>query len=107
MIAAGAYGIFLLFVMDRMAAGISLISPPTLILLLLAISPVAYVAYLGLTSRVWLLTLIPLLLYGAYATFSMGFVSTSSTSALGLIFIPMIQWAFVGFVLIVKSFAKA
>ncbi|QZD91865.1 hypothetical protein K3162_09905 [Qipengyuania xiapuensis] len=93
--------------MDKMAAGTSLISPFTLIFLSLAISPVGYVAYLGLTSRVWLLTLIPLLSYGIYATYNMGFVSASSTSALGLIFIPMIQWAFVGLVLIVKSFAKA
>ena len=106
-IAAGAYGIFLLYVMDKMAAGISLISPFTLIFLSLAISPVGYVAYLGLTSRIWLLTLVPLLSYGIYETYHMAFASASSTSALGLIFIPMIQWAFVGFVLILKSLSNA
>ncbi|WP_157799460.1 hypothetical protein [Qipengyuania seohaensis] len=106
-VATGVYGLFLLYVMEKMAAGTSLFSLSTLFFFALAMSPVAFVAHKGLQSRVWLIALLPSLLFGAYEIYMMGFVSKSSTTALGLIFLPMIQWAFLGVVAVLKEVGRA
>ena len=99
--------LFLLYVMYRMSMGGILTDPLSWLFAIWAVAPVLFVAWRGLENRVWLIALLPLILFGIYEAYGMGFVSTSSTTALGLIFLPLFQWAFVGIVLIVKKVAKA
>ena len=107
LVAAALYVLFFLYVMFHMSMGGILTDPISWLFAMWAVAPVVFVAWRGSKNRFWLCALLPLLLFGIYMGYVMGFVSTSSTTALGLIFLPLFQWAFVGVALIVKKVAKS
>ena len=88
--------LFLLFVMHRMSGGELITDPIGLVFAAWAIAPTGFVARQIKTARIWVLALVPIILFGTYEAYIMGFVSKSSTTALGLIFLPIYEWFFIG-----------
>ena len=89
--------LFLLFVMHRMSGGELVTDPIGWVFAAWAIAPTGFIARQIKTAKIWLLALVPIVLFGSYEAYIMGFVSKSSTTALGLIFLPIYEWVFIGF----------
>lgn len=97
--------IFLLSVLVYMAGGLHrFFHPASLAIGFWAISPVVFLAWRINESFLWLIALVPFIIFGSYAVYDMAFGADSSTAALGWIFIPFYQWVFIGIVAVAKRF---
>jgi hypothetical protein len=104
------YAAFVVVCMTTMAGGMaSFLNPFGLLFLVWVLLPIVLVAWLQGKSKLWWIPLFPTAILGAFAMYDMAFHPASSTAALGLIFFPLYQWAFigiVGFVIMVIDVAK-
>ena len=92
-----AYALFALVCMSRMSGDpIGLLDPVGMLFALWVLSPIALVTWLQAKSKLWWFALLPSGALGVLAFYDMAFRSSSSTAALGLIFVPFYQWVLVG-----------
>ena len=103
---AAVHTFFLLLVMYRMSAGGLLKDPIAWVIAGWVIAPTAFVAWRACYSKVWAIALFPMIIFGTYEAYIMGYVSTSSTTAIGLLFLPFYEWAFAGIIGVVKLLAE-
>ena len=87
--------LFLLYVMHRMSGGGFLTELAGWIFAGWAVSPIIFVTWRLSHAPIWIAALLPMILIGTYEAYVMGFVSTSSTTALGFVFLPAYEWVFI------------
>jgi hypothetical protein len=96
---AATYAVVIAVCLAKMSGNAaSFFDPVGLLFLVWALSPVAVVAWFQGDHKPWWAALVPLTAFGTLAFYDMAFRPGSSTAALGVIFIPIYQWAFAIFV---------